>query len=94
MNEIKLTKRGQAIANKARKNQKSKKKVWNYADYCKNYEKILDAHKKSNKISRFFSNFCTVTVSTVCEKIYNLGICSLFNRKKRNRGGRKISPAA
>lgn len=94
MNEIKLTKRGKALVNKTRKNQKAEKKVWNYADYCKNYEKKLDAHKKSNKISRFFSNFCTVTVPTVCENIYNLGICSLFNRKKRNRGGRKTSPAA
>lgn len=94
MNEIKLTKRGQAIANKARKNQSEAKKNWNYADYCKKYEKKLDAHKKSSKVSRFFKNFCTITIPTVCEKNFNISISGLFNRKKSNHGEKKISPVA
>ena len=88
MNEIKLTKRGQALVKNAKK-AKGAKKEWNYADYYKNYEKKLESHKNPNKISRFYTNLC----AAICEKVNNFSITNFFKLNKRLHG-EKNSPAA
>lgn len=86
MKEIKLTKRGKAVVKNAKKNQKSEKRNWDYAEYCKKYAKKMNTHKKIQNFSVFFSKVSTATVSTVKKTFF-----SLFNRAK---GKNKIFPAA